>query len=162
MFNLSEIDQVMNVAFVENLLIAGLNSSTGKTWQQSINNLNFIPDFAIVRSISYCEIIPNNTDVNFFNFIVQSNLSGSQDILGTFNTFGTPSNLGAGITGTSGSVNNPQTIIKLCKPIQNATFTILAPSTTQDGAFISASTIAGVLTGQLIIVMDFIKLKSKA
>ena len=126
--------------------------------------MNFIPDFAIVRSISYCEIIINNSDVNYINFIIQSNLSGGQDILGTFNTVGTPTNLGAGITGTSGSTNNPQTIIKLCKPIQNVSFTILTPSVTQDGTLINASTFnnnPNLLIGELVIIIDFIKLKSK-
>ena len=159
---LSEVEKVQTLVFAENLDITTLQSYTGKTWQQTVNNLYFQPEFAIVRCISYVAPSLNGIVVDYNNYIIQTNLSGGIDYIGAFNVIGPCVGVGGGITGSTGSINNPQTLIKIEKPINNVMFTILTPSQTFDATLMNTSSFANqYLTGQLVIVVDFIKLKNK-
>lgn len=159
----NSIEAVKSWVFAESLnLGSNFNSTTGKAWQANIPSLQFEPDFAIVRSVSYSNTISNNTALDSNCYVISSNLSGGIDYMGSFIPAGTPFNIGAGILGMAGSISCPQILIKVAKPLNNVSFQIQLPSTTADDTLVNAnSTNQALLTGQLLIHVDFIKLKKK-
>lgn len=156
----ADIEDTKTICFSENLAINGLQSSLTKGWTAHVRDLAWTADFAVCNSITYSVALAQSaaTDVNVY--VVLSDLSGQKAYLGTFLPMGVPSSANAGMCGSD---SNPQTLIKISRPITDVTFQILAPSTTADNSLVSCatSTYTNAPNGSLAIVITFIKLRDR-
>lgn len=132
-----------------------LTNSPGKNWIAVINNMSFIPDYCIVRQITYTEAITAGQASNPKTYVIYANLSGGFDFLGCFNA---PNISSVGANGSAGCNIFPNTVIKVHqRPTQNVNFQILTPS--QVAGVNDTLTNADDCNGSLCILVEFIKLK---
>lgn len=149
-FSPEQIEDSMTHVFSEYLA-----NSPGKNWVAVINNMSFIPDYCIVRQITYTENITAGDNGNPRTYVIYANLSGGYDFLGCFNA---PSIVSVGVDGSAGCNVFPNTVIKVHqRPTQNVNFQILTPSHVV--GVNDTLTNANDCIGDLCILVEFIKLK---
>lgn len=149
-FSQNQIEESQTHVFAEYLY-----NSPGKNWVAVINNMSFIPDYCIIRQITYTEDITNGGFGNPRTYVIYANLSGGYDFLGCFNAPGNATIINSGSAGCSVF---PNTVIKVHqRPTQNVNFQILTPS--HVAGVNDTLTNADDCNGDLCILVEFIKLK---
>ena len=134
-----QVDDYKVVCIGKAISVAGVVQSP---FTVPVPNLQFVPDYVVVK-----EILINQTASNVNMYALWSDLNN--DIVAMFSGYGT-------------SVN-PETIVRLNKPITQLSFQILqvAISTASDGT--ANTMVAPVMANSwtLGLVLEFVKLKKK-
>lgn len=150
-FSADQIDESMTTVFS-----TYLTGNAGKNWVSAINNMSFIPDYCIVRQISYSQAVNAATAVDPLTYVIYCNISGGYDFMGFFNTCSSAS---VGAAGSIGCNVCPGTILKVHqRPTQNVNFQILTQSHTA-GQTVDSLQAAANCVGDLYILVEFVKLK---
>ncbi len=118
-----------------------INDQATTSWTVQINTVPFIPDYMVIRAISY---LPRNDDT-IGSYTLYSDIIG--DDIGFFSV---DSNDG-GVNNVQAPVFNHPIYFKLNKPI-NGSYTFIPRGPSQD---------ASAIQGYMVLAIDFIRFKSE-
>jgi hypothetical protein len=148
-FNLSEVDQVHHADFFNQITDGGATHNT--SWSANVNDLQFVPDFAIVKSVMYQTNELN--DISIYH--IRSSLGCGKSI-GTF----PGSNNNEADAPIQPIINNPEQVIKIGEPVRHLDFSIQQYATDGTNGKIKPS-FTTAKKNSILVEVDFIKLKKK-
>ena len=96
-------------------------SYLGKLWYPNVNDIEFVPDFMIVRSVAISQSIAAAAQTNVFGFALMFS-DGTGSLQAVAILCGGPAQVCAAGACNIGSITSPHTVITLRKPISQCRF----------------------------------------
>ncbi len=146
--DINQIDDIYNLTVpvcLASTTVAGLFLN----WQTNITNMYFQPDICVVRQIMYNT---SNAVASSNIYVIGSDLNGG--FIGTFAEMFTPAN-----ASQYAVIAQPQTTIRIKKPVENIKFQIYQISNDGLNRIIPVTGITSSQNAFLTLSLDFIKLK---